>query len=147
MICGTGALISCTATKLKYAASRSENTVNTVYSDSSFTGYHVSQSVQGNEVSYDAIWWLKGNVHFSPDSGFSVNEVWMRLQGEYIASQQLQDSTQYSLKKTEEQLQINQKNAQENQKIKDSSISLPWWVYLLLLGILGVILYRIFNKL
>lgn len=143
---GMGLLVACTAHKLKYAKSEATRTEQTVYSDSSLTGYHVDRSSRSGQSAYDAVWWLKGNVHVRPDSGLSADEAWIQLRGQQDSRSQQIDSTAYRLQHTAAKQQSAQEQVQQTQQVKERRTALPWWVYGVVMLLFGLIFYRFRNR-
>ncbi|GAA4795253.1 hypothetical protein GCM10023231_24580 [Olivibacter ginsenosidimutans] len=141
-----GLLVACTAHKLKYTSSEAIRTAQNVYSDSSLTRYHVNRSARSGQSAYDAVWWLKGNVHVRPDSSLSADEAWIQLKGQQTSREQRVDSAQYRLQHTAAQQQLAQEQVNQTQKAKKSRTALPWWLYGLLMAVMGLLFFRFFPK-
>ncbi|GAA4786257.1 hypothetical protein GCM10023231_12740 [Olivibacter ginsenosidimutans] len=146
LLCVTEALASCTANKWKSAANmmRSERTLT--YADTSLAKSEVLRFGESGNSAYDAIWWLKGEVYISPDSGIKANEVWIRDKGSYAFVQQWIDSIgQKRSQRAVEQEELWQ-SAQQTQQTKEGLVKQPWFIYAGLMLILVAMLYRFLKK-
>lgn len=142
LISGAGALVSCSATKFKSARSLSASREASAYMDSSFRESRLAEfSGQSREI-YDGIWWLKGNVHISLDSGVRADEARISYREINTVRQQFRDSTQQSVRQKAMEQQESHQSLAEKQKAKESITKLPWWVYILLLGLGVFVLFR-----
>jgi len=146
LFCGIGLLTACTASKLKSVNNRSANTAHTIYSDSSFTNTYLGRAARSNQSSYNAIWWLKGNVRFRLDSGLSADEAWVQLRGQQLFAAQQMDSSQYHLQQVSAAQQLSTEQWQKTQKTKNNQLNLPWWAYLILASGLAIMCYRLSRR-
>lgn len=142
MLCATAVLGSCTAKKIKSARSLSASGEALTYMDSSFSESRLGEfKGQGSEI-YDGLWWLKGNVQISLDSGIRADEVGISYRGISAVRQLFKDSVQQSFRQTAIGKEKARQSLDEKHKVKESIFKLPWWVYVILLGVVVFVVFR-----
>src|SRR5690606_5351876 len=90
LMIGAGPLLSCTASNLKtkYTTTESVSIANdSSLSETSWRGYMAE-----DQSEYNALWWLKGNARWHPDSGLTADELWIRYRGRDERSVHVLDS-------------------------------------------------------
>lgn len=131
MLIGAGLLLSCTASKLKtkYSTKESVSIANdSSLSETSWRGYMAE-----DQSEYNALWWLKGNARWHPDSGLTADELWIRYRGRDERSVHVLDSQGRLLEGKKVMQQEASSQFHEKQKEKSGLFRLPWWVYVILL--------------
>lgn len=134
MLIGAGLLLSCTASKLKTKYSTKESV--SIANDSSLSETTWRRYMAEDQSEYNALWWLKGNARWHPDSGLVADELWIRYRGSDERSVRLLDSQGRLLAKKVVMQQEASSQLHEKQKEQSSLFRLPWWAYgILLLGV------------
>lgn len=131
ILIGAGLFLSCTSAKLKTKYASNERV--TVASDSLGSEATWHRYIAEDHSEYNALWWLKGNARWHPDSGLMADELLIRYHGTDERSLRLLDSQAQSFeeKKTMQQEASSQRN--EKQKERENLFCLPWWNYVLFL--------------